>query len=135
MRGGRRCDICAYALEHGSWPPDHRGTHCYGCHRSWTSLSQSHCAECHRHFGSDAAGDAHRRRDQCVDPAGFDVWHTPTGPIFGGRDPAEMAARAAKARQGRAVKTEQARDAHHDQDTTPALPGPSRLEDGASCSG
>lgn len=93
------CEICDYADVHGSWPPTHRGTHCAdtregraqvlleGCHRSWSSRSQSHCPYCHRHFGSNTAGDAHRVRGECRDPEGFDRWDTPNGPIFGGRDP------------------------------------------------
>jgi hypothetical protein len=100
------CPICDYAREHGSWPPDHRGTHCSdsidgrgrvvvsGCHRSWASKAQSHCTLCHRHFGSDSAGDSHRFGDYrgggepvCRDPRGFDRWETPNGPIWGGRDP------------------------------------------------
>jgi hypothetical protein len=105
------CDICAYAREHAAWPPDHRGTHCgldhrgpdHDCHRSWTGMAQSHCSECHRHFGSDSAGDAHRARSdtnprgECSDPVGFPRYETPTGTIWGGRDPAEMAAMRQKA--------------------------------------
>lgn len=109
MRGGPNCDICAYAREHGSWPPDHVGTHCGfdgGCHRSWRSLAQSHCLQCHRHFGSNAAGDAHRLRDECRDPKGFDVWPTDAGPIFGGRDPVAAAERARAARKGQSQRPE-----------------------------
>lgn len=91
------CDICAHVKEHGGYPGDFRGTHCRGCHRSWTSKAQSHCTECHRHFGSDLAGDAHRKgridHEYCEDPKGFPVWDTPQGPVFGGRDPAALAER------------------------------------------
>lgn len=89
------CGVCAYADEHGWWGPGHRGTHCRVCHRSWTSLTSSHCTVCHRHFGSDVAADAHRIGNVCDDPKGFPVWRTDQGPIFGGRDPAELAARFA----------------------------------------
>lgn len=111
------CHVCDYAAEHGSWPPDHPGTHCSptlnargevtddGCHRSWTSKSQSHCPVCHRHFGSNAAGDSHRFGDYrngktpvCREPVGFDRWETPDGVIWGGRDPKAAKARAAAMR-------------------------------------
>lgn len=91
------CGVCAYASEHGSWPLDHRGTHCAdtmeyaglnpGCHRSWNSAAQSHCTVCHRHFGSDSAGDAHRRSGECIEPKGVGRWETPEGITYGGRDP------------------------------------------------
>lgn len=99
------CSTCDYAREHGSWPIDHRGTHCgldprgNDCHRSWTGVAQSHCSECHRHFGSDSAGDAHRAKGPCRDPEGFPRYETLAGTIWGGRDPAEMAAMRLKARR------------------------------------
>ena len=88
------CEICEYASEHGSWPTDHRGTHCKGCHRSWTGLAQSHCTVCHRHFGSDAAGDAHwpGKGSECQDPEGYRRYETRSGVIFGGIDPKQMEA-------------------------------------------
>lgn len=87
------CEVCVYADEHGSWPPDHNGTHCEGCHRSWSSKSQSHCMVCHRHFGSNDAGDSHRVKGECRTPEGFPVWQTPLGEVIGGKDPAELADR------------------------------------------
>lgn len=63
------CDICSYADIHGSWPPDHRGTHCAdtaeatgmnpGCHRSWSGRSEAHCTVCHQHFTSDRVAELH----------------------------------------------------------------------------
>lgn len=85
------CPTCSYAEGNGWWGPGHAGTHCQGCHRSWTSKAQSHCSECCRHFGSDSAGDAHRRGDRCVDPAGVERFDTADGLIWGGRDPEAMA--------------------------------------------
>jgi len=32
------CEICVYANEHGSWPTDHRGTHCKGSRLSLFSI-------------------------------------------------------------------------------------------------
>ncbi len=90
------CGVCVYASEHGSWPTDHRGTHCKDCHRSWVGKAESHCTVCHRHFGSEAAGDAHRpgriSKDNCEDPTGFTRFETPRGPIWGGTDPEHMMA-------------------------------------------
>jgi hypothetical protein len=60
------CQICMYAVEHGSWPPDHKGSHCPGCGRSWQAKRQSHCTECHAHFAGDSAGDAHRVNGHCL---------------------------------------------------------------------
>lgn len=53
------CAICAYAATHGWWGPDHTGTHCRDCHRSWTGTTQAHCAGCHEHFTSAASFDKH----------------------------------------------------------------------------
>lgn len=99
------CETCTYAGEHGWWGPDHRGTHCRGCHRSWAALAQSHCTDCHRHFGSNEAGDAHRVGDECRDPRGFSRYDTPDGPIFGGRDPEDMAALRARIGTGDRAQT------------------------------
>ena len=107
------CPICEHAAEFGSWPTDHKGTHCDHCHRSWASKAQSHCvalqpdgSHCCRHFGSDSAGDAHRKggyqgggTPECVDPVQFARWRTPQGIIWGGRDPAESARRMAEIRE------------------------------------
>jgi hypothetical protein len=111
------CPICLEALETGSFPVEvltGYGTHCGprkdACHRTWKGLAQSHCTVCHRHFGSNAAGDAHRfgdyragRTPVCRDPKGFSKWETADGPIWGGRDPKlgkATAARALAARRG-----------------------------------
>lgn len=53
------CDVCAYAAEYGMWPPDHEGTHCADCHRSWSSLVEAHCVDCHLHFTSEASAALH----------------------------------------------------------------------------
>ena len=102
------CTTCVYANAWGEWP--HKilrkgGTHCMNCHRTWFSKSQSHCTVCHRHFGSDSAGDNHRfgdyrsnKRPVCRDPQGFDRWETPSGIIWGGRDPVAGAERMAEIR-------------------------------------
>lgn len=106
----KRCNVCAYAEVNGEWPPDFKGTHCSnivgveGCHRSWTSISQSHCTVCHRQFGSNTVGDEHRvlNREtgeyECREPKNTDVWETPEGPLYGGRNPKVAAERLAKAR-------------------------------------
>ena len=54
-----RCSICRHAEDFGSWPTDHRGTHCRVCHRSWASLKESHCMVCHQHFSADSVADLH----------------------------------------------------------------------------
>lgn len=86
----RACAICVHADEHGWWGPGHRGTH---------------CTQCHRHFGSNEAGDAHRLGDACRDPRGFARYDTPDGPIFGGRDPEDMAALRARRAAGHSAET------------------------------
>ncbi len=53
------CKTCTYADEHGWWGPGHRGTHCRGCHRSWTSTRETHCAVCHAHFTGDGPAELH----------------------------------------------------------------------------
>ena len=53
------CQTCAYADAHGWWGPGHQGTHCRGCHRSWTSRTQAHCVACHCHFSSANAAELH----------------------------------------------------------------------------
>lgn len=62
------CEICVYANEHGSWPTDHRGTHCRECHRSWSGKREVHCAACCLHFSADSVADKHYVRGQCLDP-------------------------------------------------------------------
>lgn len=63
------CGTCAYAVVHGWWGPDHQGTHCRGCHRSWRSRREAHCATCHAHFTSPSAFGLHLTSRGCVDPA------------------------------------------------------------------
>lgn len=58
---GMRCRACAMDY----WPDL---SHCMQCHRTWTSLAESHCAACHEHFGSDSAFLAHQVRDECRPP-------------------------------------------------------------------
>lgn len=53
------CDPCAHADAHGWWGPDHAGTHCRDCHRSWTAPKQAHCARCHEQFNSERVFDTH----------------------------------------------------------------------------
>jgi len=96
------CPICAYADVHASWPPEHRGTHCSTCHRSWTSTAQAHCTVCCAHFTADSVAEKHWLRTQHQDPAtvkglyfGSDgVWSTSPD-----RNPAALAARLAASRQ------------------------------------
>lgn len=53
------CAPCMYAADHDWWGPNHVGTHCPGCHRTWTGLAERHCAVCHLHFSSEVPWDAH----------------------------------------------------------------------------
>jgi hypothetical protein len=94
------CAPCAHAKEHGWWGPGFVGTHCTECHRSWAAKTQSHCGECHRHFGSESAGDDHRRKGKCIDPVGIPKWETANGPIWGGQDPVAMRARLVSGHTG-----------------------------------
>lgn len=55
----RSCELCDHAAEHGAWPPEHRGTHCRVCHRSWRSLVEAHCTICHLHFSTDNTATVH----------------------------------------------------------------------------
>lgn len=92
------CPICTHVEAHGSYGPAHRGSHCRGCHRSWSGTYQAHCATCHRHFASPAAFEHHiatRARGEVIehlDPAKLidkaageaklvadedGTWHTP----------------------------------------------------------
>jgi hypothetical protein len=77
-----RCEICAHAAEHGSWPQwllNKGGTHCGleadACHRTWTAKREAHCvgtridgAPCHAHFSADSVADKHRDRGHCLTP-------------------------------------------------------------------
>lgn len=64
------CTACAHAERHGWWGVGNEGeNHCPDCHRYWNSHREGHCASCCRHFASNAAFDAHRYGDACVDPA------------------------------------------------------------------
>lgn len=56
------CPTCDYAKRHAHWPTP--GTHCPGCHRTWTSRSQAHCAGCHEQFSTANGFDLHFPR--CV---------------------------------------------------------------------
>lgn len=60
------CRICVVALETGSWPVEHKGSHCPDCHRSWAGRRESHCPGCHAHFSADSVGDKHRRKGACL---------------------------------------------------------------------
>jgi hypothetical protein len=53
------CPICAYADAHGWWGPNHRGTHCRKCHRSWTAKGATHCSVCWEHFATDGTAQLH----------------------------------------------------------------------------
>lgn len=54
------CEPCEHASLHGWWGSSIAGTHCRGCHRSWTGLAEGHCMVCHLHFGKgDDAWNAH----------------------------------------------------------------------------
>lgn len=53
------CGPCEYAAKENWWGPDHRGTHCRDCHRSWRGTAQAHCAGCHEHFSSTSTFDLH----------------------------------------------------------------------------
>lgn len=83
LMGVDECETCAYAEDHGWWGPDHRGTHCQDCHRSWTGMRESHCVECHLHFSTDSIGDKHRDRGQCLPISAMTSMRRRTGePIF-----------------------------------------------------
>ena len=53
------CEICEYGRAHACWPPEHKGTHCGDCHRSWTGTREAHCVVCHAHFTGDSVADLH----------------------------------------------------------------------------
>ena len=62
------CAICAYAEDYGSWPPEHKGTHCSHCHASWTGLVMAHCVVCHQTFASNGTADLHWSGERHIDP-------------------------------------------------------------------
>lgn len=62
------CSTCDYADRHGWFGPGHRGTHCRGCHRSWTGLKEAHCRRCHRHFSTPNNFDLHLTPKGCAEP-------------------------------------------------------------------
>jgi hypothetical protein len=72
-----RCDVCAYADEHGSWADVIPGlTHCRRCCGSWPQASElQHCVGCCRTFTNVAAAELHCRYPDpegpktCRDPA------------------------------------------------------------------
>lgn len=63
------CAVCAFATDHGWWGPDHRGTHCRGCHASWSGTAKAHCTVCHETFSTAGVAEAHWRRGVHVPPA------------------------------------------------------------------
>ena len=52
------CKECAHNLKN-AWFGLAKGTHCRGCHKSWSA--GSHCYGCHRHFSSGTGFDLHQR--------------------------------------------------------------------------
>lgn len=62
------CIPCRNAAEIGWWGPEHRGTHCRVCHRSWTGLTEAHCVKCHEHFASPSTADLHDPAGVCQKP-------------------------------------------------------------------
>ena len=72
------CEICVHASEYGSWPQwllNKGGTHCHGCHRTWTAKREVHCVGlrangtvCHLQFSADSAANKHRQRGVCLTP-------------------------------------------------------------------
>ena len=99
------CAVCTYADRHGWWGPDHPGTHCRACHRSWTSTAQAHCVVCHAHFTADSAAKKHWIKGQHRDPATVrglylgpdDVWSASAD-----RDPEALRLRMAQLREAAA---------------------------------
>jgi hypothetical protein len=53
------CSVCDQVTTLGWWGPDHRGTHCRKCHRSWTAKGAAHCPVCCEHFATDATAQLH----------------------------------------------------------------------------
>jgi hypothetical protein len=87
------CKTCAYADQHGWWGPDHAGTHCRGCHRSWTSTAQAHCTICHATFTANGPAELHWPRGRHADPAIIDELHRGPDDVWStsaDRDPAAI---------------------------------------------
>lgn len=61
------CEVCRHDLEHG-WFGLKSGTHCRGCHRTWTGLKEAHCTACHELFGSVSTSDLHDPGMVCKPP-------------------------------------------------------------------
>ena len=115
----RDCAICSYAELHGSWPPDHRGTHCRSCHRSWWRKSEAHCGAtpcCGAHFASVEAADLHlvfhdrggtgafrvmTRRLELVEAPSGPTWRRRRHPRQGGDDDSCYAAVSGSKAPGR----------------------------------
>jgi hypothetical protein len=98
------CPTCSYADQHGWW--GHQGTHCRGCHRSWTSTAQAHCAVCCVHFTSDSAAERHWVKGRHADPATIDgLYLGPDGAwsTSADRDPAALRERMARLRRAAAA--------------------------------
>ena len=105
MRPAEPCETCAYADAHGWWGPGHQGTHCRGCHRSWTSRREAHCTVCHGHFIGDSAAELHWRHGQHRDPASVKGLHLGADGIWSAsadRDPEAIRERMARLRESAA---------------------------------
>lgn len=63
------CSPCTYAAEHGWWGPEHKGTHCRVCHKSWGGTTRAHCTVCHETFASDGVAQHHWRKDGHLHPS------------------------------------------------------------------
>jgi hypothetical protein len=63
------CPTCSYADRVGCWPNSSQGTHCAGCHRSWSGIAEAHCMVCHEHFSAPTVYDKHRKGTACMSPA------------------------------------------------------------------
>jgi hypothetical protein len=98
VTAGIACTVCAFAAERHRWPME--GTHCRDCHRSWTSLVQSHCTVCHEHFATNGVADLHWRGAGHVDAAtvpALEAHDEANGPVWrstGGRVRPPMGASA-----------------------------------------
>lgn len=78
------CTVCDHARIHG-WDGLKHGTHCRGCHRTWTGLKELHCTRCHQHFASEAGADAHQPRGiRCRKPPSerFQIEMRRSGPVW-----------------------------------------------------
>ena len=68
---GPACEACAFGAEYHRWPTT-AGTHCRGCHRSWTSTKQAHCTVCCGQFAGNKVADLHWREPKGQDPVHLD---------------------------------------------------------------